>query len=91
MRGRAWHEHVFVGKASRVRISMPPEYRWMAEGDASPWFRDCKPYRQNLDRSWSDARSRLGADLADKGSNAPVSTSPIPPINPLITISRDIV
>lgn len=59
------HLRAGVGKASRLLIPMPPEYRWMAEGAASPWFPGCKLYRQNLDRSWNQALARLGADLAD--------------------------
>ena len=57
--------HLFagLGKKGRVLVPQPPEWRWMHEGDASPWFPGFALYRQPVSRDWSAALSRLRRDL----------------------------
>jgi len=52
-----------LGKPARVLIPNPPEWRWMAEGQESPWFPGFTLYRQQRDGEWSGALSRLSEDL----------------------------
>jgi hypothetical protein len=52
-----------LGKTARVLVPHPPEWRWMAAGEESPWFRGFKVYRQALDRDWREAFERLRRDL----------------------------
>ena len=54
-----------TGRTSRVLVPNPPEYRWMAEGDESPWFPGCKVYRQKVDGGWDEALDALSNDLAN--------------------------
>jgi hypothetical protein len=53
-----------VGRTSRVLVPAPPEFRWMAEGDESPWFPGSRVYRQTADRAWDGALAALKRDLA---------------------------
>ena len=47
----------------RVLIPIPPEFRWMATGDESPWFPGTRLYRQGADGDWSRAFDALQRDL----------------------------
>ena len=58
------HLRAAVGRPSRVLVPWPAEYRWMSEGDRSPWFPDSPVYRQALEGSWAGALARLAGDLA---------------------------
>ncbi len=57
------HLCVAVGKTARVLVPCPPEWRWMARGDESPWFPGFAVYRQKTDGDWSDALARLSNNL----------------------------
>ena len=43
-----FHLRAVRGRVGRVLVPNPPEFRWMAEGEESPWFPGCKVYRQRL-------------------------------------------
>jgi tetratricopeptide (TPR) repeat protein len=58
------HLRAAVNRGSRVLVPSPPEFRWMATGSVSPWFPDCRVYRQGIDGSWDEALAGLTADLA---------------------------
>lgn len=51
------------GCASRVLVPTPPEFRWMARGDESPWFRGTRVYRQDIYGGWQAALDALARDL----------------------------
>lgn len=55
-----------IGKVARVLVPHPPEWRWMLEGDESPWFPGFRIYRQALDRSWDEALDKLRMNLAEQ-------------------------
>ncbi len=57
------HLRAGAGRTSRVLVPNPPEYRWMAEGDESPWFQGSTVYRQRLDGDWGAAFQALSKDL----------------------------
>jgi len=57
------HLRAGLGKASRVLVPFPPEWRWAAAGDESPWFPGCRVYRQSPRREWDHAMHALAADL----------------------------
>jgi tetratricopeptide (TPR) repeat protein len=57
------HLRAGLGKKCHVLVPHPPEWRWLAQGDTSPWFPTCDVYRQSIDGHWSNAISRLQADL----------------------------
>jgi tetratricopeptide (TPR) repeat protein len=57
------HLRAGLGKTARVLMPYPPEWRWMAEGRESPWFRGFPIYRQDRDRSWDGALGQLQNDL----------------------------
>jgi hypothetical protein len=52
-----------LGKRARVLVPYPPEWRWMVEGAASPWFPGFVVYRQSPDKDWTAALARLADDL----------------------------
>ncbi len=57
------HLRAGAGKTSRVLIPRPPEWRWMAAGEESPWFPGCRIYRQEVNGDWEGAFARLAGDL----------------------------
>ena len=58
------HLRAAVGRASRVLVpSNILDWRWMSEGERSPWFPDCRVYRQTPEGSWMGATLTLAADL----------------------------
>jgi tetratricopeptide (TPR) repeat protein len=52
-----------VGRTARVLVPYPPEWRWIADGDESPWFPGFRVYRQSVARAWDEALTRLHSDL----------------------------
>ncbi|HLB16645.1 MAG TPA: tetratricopeptide repeat protein [Burkholderiales bacterium] len=60
-----------LGRAARVLVTQPAEWRWMKAGDASPWFPGFRLYRQATDGGWEDALARLGQDLRERWSGEP--------------------
>jgi tetratricopeptide (TPR) repeat protein len=57
------HLRAGLGLPARVLIPHPPEFRWLAAGDRSPWFPGFTLYRADRD-GWSGAMTELAADLA---------------------------
>ena len=57
------HLRAGLGCSSRVLVPFPPEWRWMAAGEESPWFPGSRVYRQSAARSWAHALGALGTDL----------------------------
>ena len=61
------HLRAAAGRAARVLVPNPPEWRWMAAGHASPWFPHFTVYRQSLSGDWSGALRDLARDLQNAG------------------------
>jgi hypothetical protein len=57
------HLRAAAGKAGRVLVPWPPEWRWLETG-RSPWFASIATYRQGRDGDWGAAVAQLRADLA---------------------------
>jgi tetratricopeptide (TPR) repeat protein len=58
------HLRAGVGKAARVVVPCPAEWRWMVSGKSSPWFPGFKIYRQTSRGDWGPALAELASDLA---------------------------
>ncbi len=58
------HLRAGIGRPARVLVTHPAEYRWMAEGDGSPWFPEFSLYRQSGTGNWQDALTNLKSDLS---------------------------
>ena len=58
------HIRAGAGRRARVLVPHPPEFRWMAKGETSPWFPGFTVYRQRRDAGWADAADALARDLA---------------------------
>lgn len=59
------HLRAGAGRPSRVLVPQPPEFRWMTEGEESPWYPGSKLYRQGIDGDWSQAFDALSHDLME--------------------------
>lgn len=64
------HLRAARGRGSHVLVPNPPEFRWMADGDASPWFPESRVYRQRTDGDWQAALDDLDRDLTRDLGNA---------------------
>lgn len=61
------HLRAAVGRSSRVLVPANIlDWRWMSEGEHSPWFPDCRIYRQTPEGSWMGASLLLRQDLSDR-------------------------
>ncbi len=58
------HIRAGVGRPARVLVPFPAEFRWMDEGNGSPWFPGFKIYRQAPSRDWAAPLSGLSDDLS---------------------------
>jgi len=52
-----------LGGAARVLVPFPPEGKWCAQGDASPWFPGFRIYRAA--QGWDEALGALRRDLGE--------------------------
>jgi Flp pilus assembly protein TadD len=52
-----------IGRAARVVVPYPPEWRWMRRDGRSAWFPDFPVYRQPVSRDWSVPLAALRKDL----------------------------
>lgn len=57
------HLRAGTGKTARVLVPCPAEWRWMANGNESPWFPGFRIYRQQMDGDWNEALIQLRCDL----------------------------
>ena len=57
------HMRATLGKQCHVLVPNPADYRWMNQGDMSPWFPEFKLYRQTYQEGWEPALNALSADL----------------------------
>ena len=60
------HLRAAVGKASRVLVPFPPEWRWMDTGTESTWYPGTVLYRQSKLGDWTESIQRLKGDLETK-------------------------
>lgn len=60
------HFMAAAGRVARVLVPYPPEWRWMLEGEESPWFPGFRSYRQAANRSWTPALEKLRQDLLQR-------------------------
>jgi hypothetical protein len=61
------HLRASAGRAARVLVPWPPEWRWMHAPERSPWFPAMPLYRQSRGGDWAPALARLRDDLASLG------------------------
>jgi tetratricopeptide (TPR) repeat protein len=52
-----------IGKACRILVPYPPEWRMQVSGAQSPWFPGFSLYREDASGDWCRAMTRLHADL----------------------------
>jgi tetratricopeptide (TPR) repeat protein len=57
------HLRSSLGKGGKVLVPNPPDWRWMAEGESSPWIPGYKIYRQDIHGGWESALETLTSDL----------------------------
>ncbi len=53
-----------LGRSARVLIPFPAEFRWLDEGERSPWFPGFSLYRQPPSRAWGEVVAKLERDLS---------------------------
>jgi hypothetical protein len=58
------HLRASAGRAARVLVPCPADWRWMDAGRASPWFPGSVIYRQTPRGEWRGALADLKRDLA---------------------------
>lgn len=58
------HLRAGLGGVAHVLVPYPPEWRWMAEGDCSPWFPGYPVYRAHPVRGVDEVLGRLAVALA---------------------------
>ncbi|MBL6947078.1 MAG: glycosyltransferase family protein [Rhodospirillales bacterium] len=63
--------HLAGALGARVWTLLPfnPDWRWMMEGDASPWYPTMRLYRQARKKTWESVLEPVAEDLAELGGN----------------------
>ena len=61
------HLRAGVGRTARVLVPCPAEWRWMVEGEESPWFPGFRIYRQSSHGDWAPALADLKRNLTLAG------------------------
>jgi hypothetical protein len=57
------HIRAGAGRAARVLMPAPAEWRWPGDGAGTPWFPGFTCYRQRHDGAWDAALAALREDL----------------------------
>ena len=52
-----------IGKTCHILVPHPPEWRMQVSGEQTPWFPDCRLYRQENTGDWRRALDALHVDL----------------------------
>ena len=52
-----------LGVPLRLLLPDAPDWRWLAGGDGSVWYRNVRKYRQSRQGDWASALAALAADL----------------------------
>lgn len=60
------HLRAALGLRCRVFVSGAVEFRWMANGDVSPWFPASRVYRQGPRADWGSAFRAVVSDIINK-------------------------
>ena len=53
------HLRASLGKSASVLIPLPGEWRWLWQGDRSPWFPEFLIYRETIEHGWDAAMKQL--------------------------------
>jgi len=63
------HLYAALAKEGKVLIPFPPDWRWMYDGNSTPWFKGFQIFRQSSNGDWSAAMTALKASLKTQFSN----------------------
>ena len=59
------HLAAAMGKPTWLLNKYETCWRWLLEGDTSPWYATLKIYRQDAKMDWKPVLERVAADLVD--------------------------
>lgn len=59
-----------LGKPTWILLAHVPDWRWLLDGEASPWYPAAKLYRQERPGDWTGVLARVRADLARMAGEA---------------------
>ncbi len=58
-----------MGKEAWVILPRPADWRWMQEGDSTPWYKSLKLFRQTKKGDWSAPIAEIKKELTKKAKN----------------------
>ena len=64
-----------LGQRTWVLLPFTPDWRWLRDRDASPWYPAMKLYRQRAAGDWKDVFARVAADMHREWSQVTRPTS----------------
>ncbi|WP_148042290.1 tetratricopeptide repeat protein [Pseudomethylobacillus aquaticus] len=71
------HLRAGLGLSAQILINYPvQDWRWLAQGDSSPWYPNMRIHRQSADLSWAAALSSLSNALPRPGQPRAVQPRP---------------
>jgi ADP-heptose:LPS heptosyltransferase len=56
-----------MNKPAWVLVPRPSDWRWMQEGDSTPWYKSLKLFRQKESGSWDNVIAEIENSLKTKG------------------------
>lgn len=54
-----------MGKSVWMMLPDPPDYRWLTEGESTPWYPTMRMFRQDEPRRWEPVIDRVASELRD--------------------------
>lgn len=71
------HLRAALGGGADVLLNHPvQDWRWLAAGEASPWYPEMSIYRQRADGGWDEALAELGTALQARYAGIPAGLIP---------------
>ncbi|HEY1412103.1 MAG TPA: glycosyltransferase family 9 protein, partial [Rhodopila sp.] len=55
-----------LGRPTWVVLKRVPDWRWMLDGGANPWYPTIEAFRQTVNGQWDDVFDRIGRELRNR-------------------------
>lgn len=61
-----------IGKEVWMVIPLVPDWRWLTEGETTPWYASMRIFRQTARGDWDGVMARVGAALRERYHSSPM-------------------
>ena len=76
-----------LGRPVWIAMRHVTDWRWMADGEATPWYPTARLFKQTRRGDWGGVFERMASELAKTASSPPADGPAASPATPLVPIS----